>query len=239
VDAAIRAVDPSTPIYFEPDLLTTNGLPLTLGAVDDPNTVLSFHDYADSFLPGLGLGAQSANNAVTYGNSHDIPVLLSEFGATNDYSNISATLQIADQNRIGWTEWEYSDKGDITTTGGGNGWLVGDPDQPPTGDNLDADKLAALATPYPQAISGTPGNWSFDSTTGAFQFSYSTERADGLGSFDAGSQTTVSTPLIEYPNGYQVSVTGGHVVSVPNAAVLTIASDTGADTVTVTVHPAG
>ncbi|GFG69190.1 hypothetical protein AWC24_18615 [Mycolicibacter senuensis] len=239
VDAAIRAVDPSTPVYFEPDLLTTNGLPLTLGTVDDPNSVLSFHDYADSFLPGLGLGAQSASNAVTYGTSHNIPVLLSEFGATNDYSNISDTLRIADQNRIGWTEWEYSDKGDITTTGGGNGWLVADPARPPTGDNLDTEKLAALATPYPQAISGTPSSWSFDSATGTFQLSYSTERADGLGSFGDGSQTTISTPAVEYPNGYQVSVTGGQVVSAPKAAVLTIASDPGADTVSVTVRPAG
>ncbi|MGB5796728.1 MAG: hypothetical protein WBH51_13185 [Mycolicibacter algericus] len=76
-------------------------------------------------------------------------------------------------------------------------------------------------------------------TTGTFQFSYSTERADGLGSFDGGSTTTISTPVVEYPNGYQVSVTGGHVVSEPNAAVLTIASNDGADTVTVTVRPAG
>lgn len=239
VDAAIRAVDPSTPVYFEPDLLTTNGLPLTLGTVDDPNTVLSFHDYADSFLPGLGLGAQSATNAVAYGNAHNIPVLLTEFGATNDYAHISDMLRIADANRIGWAEWEYSDKGDITTTGGGNGWLVADPAQPPTGDNVDTEKLAALATPYPQAISGTPGSWSFDPTTGTFQFRYTTDRVDGLGSFDAGSITTISTPAMEYPNGYQVSVTGGHVVSGPSAAVLTIASDPGAGTVSVTVRPAG
>ncbi|MGV0698971.1 cellulase family glycosylhydrolase, partial [Mycolicibacter sinensis] len=239
VISAIRSVDPSTSVYFEPDLLTTNGLPLTLGTVDDPNTVLSFHDYADKFLPGFGLGAQSASNAVQYGNSHNIPVFLSEFGSTNDYAHISDMLKIADQYRFGWAEWEYTDKGDITTTGGGYGWLVREPDQPPTGDNVDAEKLATLAAPYPQEISGTPTTWSFDSTTGTFQFSYSTERADGLGSFDGGSKTTISTPLVEYPNGYQVSVTGGHVVSEPNAAVLTIASNDGADTVTVTVRPAG
>jgi len=236
VDTAIRAVDPSTPVYFEPDLLTTNGLPLTLGIVDDPNTVLSFHDYADNFLPGFGLGAQSASNAVAYGNSHDIPVLLTEFGSTNDYSKLSDVLKIADQNRIGWTEWEYTDKGDITTTGAGHGWLVGDPSQPPSGDNLDAGKLATLAAPYPQAISGTPNSWSFDSSTGTLQFSYSTERADGTGSFDIGSKTTISTPVVEYPHGYQVSVTGGHVVSQPNAPVLVIASD--AASVGVTVKPA-
>ena len=57
----------------------------------------------------------------------------------------------------------------------------------------------------PQAISGTPDSYSFDN--GTFQFSYSTEEADGLGSFPAGSQTTISVPSVEFPDGYQVSVT--------------------------------
>jgi endoglycosylceramidase len=36
-----------------------------------------------------------------------------------------------------------------------------------------------------------------------------------------------------------VSVTGGEVVSAPNAAELVIASNTGASTVSITVSPAG
>ncbi|MGH3560907.1 MAG: cellulase family glycosylhydrolase, partial [Mycobacterium sp.] len=72
---------------------------------------------------------------------------------------------------------------------------------------------------------------------GTFQFSYSTAMVDGSGDFAAGSQTTISTPAVEFPNGYQVSVTGGHVVSAANASELVIASDTGAKTVTVTVSP--
>jgi endoglycosylceramidase len=89
----------------------------------------------------------------------------------------------------------------------------------------------------PQAISGTPDSYSFDN--GTFQFSYSTEEADGLGSFPAGSQTTISVPSVEFPDGYQVSVTGGEVVSTPNASDLVIASNAGASTVTVTVSSAG
>jgi endoglycosylceramidase len=50
------------------------------------------------------------------------------------------------------------------------------------------------------------------------QFSYSTEEADVLGNFPAGSQTSISVPSVEFPDGYQVSVTGGEVVSTPNAA---------------------
>jgi endoglycosylceramidase len=70
------------------------------------------------------------------------------------------------------------------------------------------------------------------------QFTYSTQEVDGLGNFPAGSQTTISVPNVEFPDGYTVSVTGGEVVSAPNAADLVIASNSGASTVSVTVSPA-
>jgi endoglycosylceramidase len=148
-------------------------------------------------------------------------------------------LQAADQDRLGWTEYAYTGQHDITTLDPKTESLVFDPSQPPVGDNVDTDKLAVLAEPYPQAIAGTPNSWSFDPATGSFQLSYSTEMVDGSGSFAAGSQTIISTPKIEYPDGYQVSVTGGHVVSDPNAGELLIASKAGANTVIVTVSPAG
>jgi endoglycosylceramidase len=235
--SAIRAVDPNTPVLFEPDLISGNGLPIGLGAVDDPHAIFAFHNYADKFLPGFGLGELSADNAVAYANSHNIPALITEFGSTNDLANISDTMQIADQHQIGWTEWEYTDQNDITTTGGGHGWLVHDPSKPPIGDNVDTDKLATLAQPYPQVVAGTPGAWSFDD--GVFEFSYTTEMVDGSGSFGAGQETTISVPAIEYPNGYHVDVTGGHVVSAANAPELVIASDPGASSVNVTVNAAG
>ena len=59
-----------------------------------------------------------------------------------------------------------------------------------------------------------------------------------MSSTAAGSQTTIAVPSVEFPDGYQVSVTGGEVVSAPNAAELVIASN-GASTVTVTVSAAG
>lgn len=68
--------------------------------------------------------------------------------------------------------------------------------------------------------------------------SYSTDRVDGSGGFGAGAQTEISVPSIEYPNGYQVNVTGGHVISAPNSPTPVIASNSGADTVNVAVTPA-
>ena len=79
-----------------------------------------------------------------------------------------------------------------------------------------------------------PDSYPFDN--GTFQFSYSTEEADGLGSFAAGSHTTISVPTVEFPNGYQVSVTGGDVVSARNAPQLIIVSDGGASTINLVVN---
>ncbi|OBI32513.1 hypothetical protein [Mycolicibacter sinensis] len=114
--------------------------------------------------------------------------------------------------------------------------MVYDPTQPPIGDNVNTANLETLAQPYPQVVAGTPNSWSFDN--GVFQFSYSTEHADGTGAFAAGSQTTISVPTVEFPSGYQVTVTGGEVISAPNAPALIIASNAGATAVSVTVSPA-
>ncbi len=238
---AIRAVDPSTPIFFEPNVLSNAGVPTDLGTVDASNTVLSFHDYCEFDLGPLGcIPSVSAivGNAESYAQAHGIPAFMTEFGATSDQAEILGPMQGADQHLIGWTEWAYSSQGDISTSASppGSESLVYNPMDPPIGANVNTANLETLAEPYPQLISGTPTSYSFDN--GTFQFSYSTAEANGLGSFPAGSQTTIAIPSVEFPDGYQVSVTGGEVMSAPNAAELVIASS-GASTVTVTVSGAG
>jgi endoglycosylceramidase len=244
VDSAIRAVDPATPVLFQPNFGFGLGLPTHLGTVDDPHSVFAFHDYclqtqiagiSDGCLPQL---LATADQAVAYAGSHHIPALMTEF-ASNNLSTVGYTLQAADQDRLGWTEYAYTGQHDITTLDPKTESLVFDPSRPPVGDNVDTDKLAVLAEPYPQAIAGTPNSWSFGSETGTFQLSYSTEMVDGSGTFGPDAQSAISVPVIEYPNGYQVSVTGGHVASDPNAPELLIASNGSANTITVTVSPAG
>jgi endoglycosylceramidase len=244
VASAIRAVDPATPVYFEPNLLFESGVsPISLGTVNEPHTAFTFEEYCpqSQFLDiSLGCGAFDEavmGRAVAYADSHGIPALLTEFGSVDNDSAIADMMQAADGNRIGWTEWAYTGH-DITSTSSSGQALVFDPGKPPVGDNVDTAKLATLAAPYPQAVAGTPDSWSFDSDTGTFQLSYSTERADGDGSFGPDAKTIISTPHVEYPNGYQVSVTGGHVVSVTGARELVIESNSGATTVDVTVTPA-
>ncbi|OBG02156.1 cellulase family glycosylhydrolase [Mycolicibacter sinensis] len=242
IDAAIRSVDPNKTVFFGPTTLDASlPVPNHLGTVDDPNTAFSFHHYcmATALVPTSSFGCDwnadvVLGYAMDYAREHNIPALLSEFGATNNLSTITAGMNSANQHLIGWTEWAYTGN-DITSTSPQDQALVYDPSKPPVGDNVNFDKLDVLAQPYPQLISGTPTSWSFSG--GVFSFSYSTDHADGSGAFATGSQTTISVPLSQYPNGYSVSVTGGEITSGPNASVLIISSDAGATSVNVTVSP--
>ena len=244
VAAAIRSVDATTPLYLEPpnpavtEVPTLLGIPVALlGRVSDPNFVLAFHDYCGPI--GGALCTKIANTlaaqARNYSKRHNVPAVMNEFGATSDASTLTKEMSAGDRYLMGWAEWAYTGKGDITGSPDVEG-LVYDPALPPTGDNVNSGNLAILASPYPQVVSGTPSAWSFKN--GTFDFSYSTAKVDGSGAFDEGALSTISVPAVEYPNGYQAAVTGGHVVSAPNAAQLVIASDPGATAVSVVVSPA-
>jgi endoglycosylceramidase len=241
VASAIRAVDPSTPVYFEPNTLFNQGIPTQLGTVDQPHTVFAFHNYCGGSQPVTlcpELDDTFMDNAAAYAGAQGIPAMITEFGSANGNTAIADAMTAADQHQYGWLEWSYNGIPAITGTSPAAA-LLSDPEQPPVvGDNVNAAHLATLAAPYPQAIAGTPNSWSFDEGTDTFKLSYSTDMVDGSGSFPAGSQTIISVPAIEYPNGYQVEVTGGQVVP-HTAPELIIASNDGASTITVTVSPAG
>ncbi len=237
---AIRAADPTTLVFFEPNLLFDEGIHTDLGTVADPNTGFSFHDYCaiETMLhKDITCSLQDRatfNNARRYTAFRQIPALLTEFGATDDLANLAGVLRRADDDRMGWLEWAYTGN-DKTSSSPTAQALVYDPGQPPTGANVNAAKLAVLAAPYPQVVAGTPRDWSFRS--GTFRLCYSTERADRRGRFPSGAQTLVSVPAIEYPNGYHVTVKGGQVVSPPTSPTLAIVADPGADSVDVVVTP--
>jgi endoglycosylceramidase len=237
---AIRAADPTTLVFFEPNVLFNEAVHTDLGTVADPNTAFAFHDYcAIESVLGKDITCSQQdratfNNARRYAAIHDIPAMLTEFGATNDLANLAGVVRRADDDRMGWLEWAYTGN-DKTSSSPTDQALVFNPSQPPTGSNVNTAKLAVLAAPYPQVVAGTPKFWSFGS--GTFRLCYSTERADRQGRFSPGAQTVISAPAIEYPNGYQVTVKGGQVVSAPNAPVLTVVADAGADTVDVVVTP--
>lgn len=242
--AAIRSVDPNTPVFISPASPAVDeisailfGQPVLLGPISDPNTVLEYHGYGN--VAGINMssivGPILARRAAIYAAANEMPAFMGEFGATSDPAALAAETQAADAKQIGWADWAYSGIGEITSSASPSDQsLVYDPSLPPTGDNVNTSNLQVLSKPYPQVVSGTPKGWTVDDD-GTFRFTYSTERVDGTGTFAAGSQTIISTPAVQYPDGYEVVVTGGHVVSTPNDAKLVIASDPGATVVTVTV----
>jgi endoglycosylceramidase len=239
IDAAIRTADPTHTVYVEPNALFTQSSTTGLGAIGDPHTGFAYHVYcsSESFFQTETLCPQEDELTVAAANrfatNRRMPPLITEFGATTNLANLAEMVQLADKYRTGWLEWAYAGN-DITSSSPDGQALVLDPSKPPTGDNVLAAKVQVLARPYPQVVAGTPASWSFSG--GVFRLVYSTPPATGLGRFRAGAQSEISVPAVQFPNGYQVTVSGATVVSAPDAATLVLSELPGVTTVRLTVR---
>ena len=237
---AIRTQDTAHIVWIEPNVIFSYFDANHLGKVNDPQIGFSFHDYCPT-VAELGkdvacsvFDSTSFAFAMNYPKAKKVPALLTEFGATDITSNLAEVEALADKYMIGWTEWAYTGN-DITSSSSSGQSLVGNPELPPTGANVNVAKLKTLAEVYPQAIAGTPKAYSFKS--GVFTLSYTTAKVGG-GLFPTGSETDIAVPVIQYPGGYKVTVVGGHVVSAPNATLLQIKSNEAIATIKVTVSAA-
>ena len=245
VRTKIREVDPSTLVFYEPNVLFNNGADTQLANFGDKNAGMSFHDYClTANEGGSGYGQECRqfdsmvfDNADKRSNATGDALLLTEFGATDDRGALLGPLGIADQHMMSWQEWHYCGCDDPTTTGAGDKQaIVLDHKKAPSGDNLKTTTLDVLSRPYPRLISGTPDSWSFDPDTHQFTFGYDPrQRVDGSAPFGYGSRSEVVIPERQYPNGYSADVRGGAIVSRPGARVLRIAACSAADVVFLTV----
>jgi endoglycosylceramidase len=241
VDVAIRAADPRTLVWYEPNVLFDFGFVTNVGALGDPRAGFSWHDYC---LMNESQGCSShattfANAAQHVAQTHEA-TMMTEFGATNSASDLQSMVQLADRNMVPWLEWAYCGCSDPTTAGPGTTQaIVIDPSKPPTGSNLVLPTLHALVEPYPQVISGTPRSWTFDPGSRTFSFRYATARARGRGTFKRDAITEIATPALVYGGHYAARVRGGAIVSKRGAPILRIASCRRAKTITVLVTPNG
>ena len=244
---AVRAVDDRTAVFYEPQVLFNSGAP-TYVEPEGKRLGFSFHDYCLTADAGAGeSGVQQAcgeaddlvwSNAAAHVDASGDAPLLTEFGATDQSSTLTAMVERAAEHRTGWQYWAYCGCDDPTTTGpGATQALVLDPSKPPRGANVDRSKMRAIVVPHPLAVSGTPRSWGYHRSTGVFRTAWSTGRAGGRGRFAAGSRTRVSVPASVYRHGYAVHVTGGRVVSRPGAGTLVVAQAAGADRVRLVVRP--
>jgi endoglycosylceramidase len=243
---AIRAVDPRTAVFYEPNVLFNNGVQ-TLVRPRGERLAFSFHDYCLTAEAGTEGGAEAAcdtfdslvwsNTAAHVAATGHAP-LLTEYGATTDGPTVTDMVDRAARAMTGWQFWAYCGCDDPTTTGPGSEQaLVLDPLRRPRGANVDRGKLRALVVPHPLRVSGTPDHWRYDRATGEFELAWSTGRATGAGRFSTGSRTTIFVPKQVYRHGYVVTVTGGRVVSRPGVRTLLVRQAKGATVVTVVVRP--
>jgi endoglycosylceramidase len=246
VIAAIRSVDRRHLIFYEPFALFNFGLQTTLPHFPDPRLGLSFHDYclADPATDPTECASdeeQPVVNALARSSATGDAVVETEFGATDDLSDLARVEGIADAHGISWIEWSYCGCNDPTSTVTPSiEALVVDPSRPATGSNVNAPKLAVLSEPYAQLTSGTPQRYSFDRVTRTMRYSYSVATPAGR-QFGAGACTAIVVPRVQYPTGYVVEVRGARVSSPPGAGVLTLAQSAPGrpgSKVTVEIRPA-
>jgi endoglycosylceramidase len=241
--AAIRTVDTVHMIQYEPYVLDAVGLFNTyVGAGSDPNLSLTFHYYPqtdDALTTTAPVAYQIFENDAS---THNDAVELTEFGATDDLTQIGDILDAADQQKLGWLYWAWysteptgNPATPTTETLNPQEGIVYDPTQPPVESNLKTAKLDVLDRPYPFLIAGTPQSWSFNTTTNVFTLTYTTTPVKGGAALT--DPSVVMVPQRLYPSGYRVAVSGATVTSQPNANALTLATNTGATSITVTVSP--
>lgn len=222
----IHAADPHSIVFYEPYSLFNQGTQTnvkTTGA----NTAFSFHVYCPSQFTGnywmcVDQDKRVFANADNHATPLNQPALLTEFGAVKDSQVLRAQSDLAMSRKVGWYYWSYTGKNDITTSGPGEQEaIVFDPAEAPTGDNIDEGKLAHLVVMHPNVVAGTPGSYAYNRDTGVFTMTWSTMLPKGTRAA-AGAITEIAVPTRTAPNGYTVEVTGGIVVSAPNAPVLEI-----------------
>lgn len=231
ITAALRAEDPEHLIFYEPNLQFNFGAQTQVGDPGDENAGFSFHNYCLSMLqPGeptydqCEVGeALNLDNALAHSEQTGSALLLTEFMSFRP-PLVRRMMRLTDERMLSWQSWDYY--GDFSPI----------PEQ--------EEPYRYMIRPYPQLVSGTPLNWSFDEEGKVFDFSYEPTRVDGEGAvldaparFPAGSITEVFVPEQDYPDGYGVAVAGAEVISQPGDRLLRLRSCSGATRIQLQVAP--
>jgi len=224
VTTALRRHDRDHLVLGEPWVLFNFGESTTSIDVPggDPAGGMSFHVYTTD--PALDPAV--VQHAVDWTDCTGGALMNTEFGATGDVATIERQAAIFESALVPWTFWAYDEQ------------FVDDLAAPATGANLNDTVIDALARPHAVAIAGTPRGTAYDPRGGVFQLSWSTTGPDGT-RFADDAVTVVDTNRRAYPGGYDVTVEGGRVTSVDDAARLTVVADPGVDRVLVTVARSG
>ncbi len=163
-----------------------------------------------------------------------LPVLVGEFGASDEPREQSALVDAMGEAFVPWLAYAYTAR--LDSSGAPPQSLLRNDLLAGSEANAKQAKLDALVVPHPLAVAGTPRSWRFDRRRRTVAFAYSTARVGG-GSFAGRPATVVFVPRRVYPHGYAVAVAGGTVVSDPGAPWLRIVARAGARVVHVSLVP--
>ena len=220
VVAATRELTKTQAVFIEPFVSFNFGTPTSLPG--STGAWLSVHDYAAT----PDNDAAVVGHAIDAATRDDVPVLLTEFGATNDGAALDRLTSLYDSKLMPWIFWAYNEN--IVTNGKVPAKTV-DARQP---------VLRALARPYPVALAGTPTALSFDPASRVMNLQYTTRGPDG-GRYAAKLPSVIAVQRLTYPDGYTVQVSGATVTSKPCAQRLKLRNRSKAKAVSVTVTPGG
>ncbi|MHB8380983.1 MAG: cellulase family glycosylhydrolase [Candidatus Binataceae bacterium] len=162
-----------------------------------------------------------------------VPTLIGEFGIPFDLNGAEAyrAFDAGDHSDAPWTahivaldlmynaldallinstQWNYtaSNRNDLAV---GDGWnqedlsiFSRDQQLDPKDLNSGGRALAGFVRPFARATAGTPKSMKFDRVTGAFDFVFDADPEAAIG-----TETEIFVPLLQYPRGYDLEISGG------------------------------
>lgn len=173
----IRAVDKTTPIFYEPfptPKLSSDPWFSHVPLGNDDQQVLAYHIYCQ---PGrVGGLACAPTQDLFMGKMHDfrsknpgVAGFMTEFGAIGEgrveMQQVKRLLRLADDALQSWAYWSLKLFKDFTTQNGKESFY--DPDG-----NVEEKKLRLLTRSYAQAVSGDPTRMFFDPDTARFELNF-------------------------------------------------------------------
>jgi len=208
---SIRAVDPRTPIFYEPTVVPKLSDAFPEPALEDEQQGLAYHIYCqagdgDSIVAAaVCLVAQDLFADLYYGFLHKhkgIAGFMTEFGAIGgsptELKHLHRLLAFADGEFQSWAYWMLKRYHDFTTANAAESLYD-------EHGNLEVAKLKALSRTYAPAIAGTPQKMAFNPDTGSFTLEFVATVSE------APTEVYLNEEL-NYPSGYSVEVTPAHCV---------------------------
>ena len=214
---AVADVAPQTILFVEPFMLQgALGIPIETPMPGIARQGLSHHNYGPFRPTRLAVTRAAVARAEAAGAA----LINTEWGFSNDASDLASQAQDLDDHLVPWLAWARGPFEALV-----NPEAASTP--PVNGDAV----LRAYARPYPAATAGTPLTLAFDAEAGVLELRWATRGPDGIERSHL--DTEIRMPPPSFPSGYRVSVEGGRVLSAANATTLVVRAERGAGEVRV------